>query len=278
MKGSMVVRHATADAFLHRCASWLSQSEDLNHGLLSLADALRSKRHIHSPPFIFCHIEKNKEICGCAIFAEPDGIVLSEMTPESSAALFPTFFESVGVPSRIFGPVEPANRLAEIFAAEADRANEVHSRWQVYRLDKLRAHEIGIPGRLVKGTMESENLIRDWGKQYNVEKPANVDIEQFLLRKLEDGLVYYWVDGEPKSLATLSGRFCLGPRISAVFTPRAARGNGYAFALVYRLSKKLLSAGSAYITLNTQTGEPVERMYEKIGYRSIGKKVSINFR
>ena len=78
LKTPTVVRHNSADAFLHECATWLSRNEDLNHGLLSLADALRSTRHIHRPPFIFCHVESDEEILGCAIFAEPD--------PDTSAA------------------------------------------------------------------------------------------------------------------------------------------------------------------------------------------------
>jgi predicted GNAT family acetyltransferase len=278
LEANTVVEHESADAFLAKCATWLSKNEGLNHGLLSLADTLRSNRHIHEPPFYFFHIANRDKLIGCAILAEPDGLVLSEMDSDTSAALFSFVHDKISIPSRIFGPIEPAIRLAEIFAEASNHACELNSRWRVHRLDKLCVQKYRVSGQLVLGTMDDQGLVSSWGRKYDEEKPANVNIEKFLLRKLEDRLLYFWTDGEPKALATLSGTICKGPRISAVYTPRLLRGNGYAFALAHKLSKQYLDSGSSYITLNTQEGDPVERMYAKIGYRVIGEKACIVFR
>ena len=278
MKVPTFVDHASADAFLEKCATWLSRREDLNHGLLSLADVLRSNRYIHNAPFVFCHLADGEEIRGCAIFAEPDGLVLSEMNVETSVHFFSYLYKKIGMPSRIFGPVRPATRLAELFAKASNCTQEAHSVWRVHRLDKSLIQEIQVPGQVAQGTRNDSHIVSTWGREYNLEKPANVNIETFLLRKLEDGLLYFWIDGEPKSLATLSGKFCSGPRISSVYTPRILRGRGYAFGLVYNLGNSQLSSGSSYVTLNTQAGDAVENMYRKIGYRVIGERVSIVFR
>ena len=297
MEANTVVEHESADAFLAKCATWLSKNEGLNHGLLSLADTLRSNRHIHEPPFYFFHIANRDKLIGCAILAEPDGLVLSEMDSDTSAALFSFMHDKISIPSRIFGPIEPAIRLAEIFAEASNHACELNSRWRVHRLDKLCVQEYRVSGQLVLGTMDDQGLVSSWGRKYDEEKPANVNIEKFLLRKLEDRLLYFWTDGVGRKLkvdrqfdrailpgwcqgdlATLSGTICKGPRISAVYTPRLLRGNGYAFALAHKLSKQYLDSGSSYITLNTQEGDPVERMYAKIGYRVIGEKACIGFR
>ena len=278
MEANTVVEHDSPDAFLAKCATWLSKNEGLNHGLLSLADTLRSNRHIHEPPFYFFHIANRDKLIGCAILAEPDGLVLSEMDSDTSAALFSFVHDKISIPSRIFGPIEPAIRLAEIFAEASNHACELNSRWRVHRLDKLCVQKYRVSGQLVLGTMDDQGLVSSWGRKYDEEKPANVNIEKFLLRKLEDRLLYFWTDGEPKALATLSGTICKGPRISAVYTPRLLRGNGYAFALAHKLSKQYLDSGSSYITLNTEVGDPVERMYAKIGYRVIGEKACIGFR
>lgn len=277
MEANTVVEHESADAFLAKCATWLSKNEGLNHGLLSLADTLRSNRHIHEPPFYFFHIANRDKLIGCAILAEPDGLVLSEMDSDTSAALFSFVHDKISIPSRIFGPIEPAIRLAEIFAEASNHACELNSRWRVHRLDKLCVQKYRVSGQLVLGTMDDQGLVSSWGRKYDEEKPANVNIEKFLLRKLEDRLLYFWTDGEPKALATLSGTICKGPRISAVYTPRLLRGNGYAFALAHKLSKQYLDSGSSYITLNTEVGDPVERMYAKIGYRVVGEKACIGF-
>lgn len=278
LKTPTFVEHACAGAFIDQCATWLSQQEDLNHGLLSLAYVLRSNRHIYSSPFVFCHVAKEEEILGCAIFAEPDGLVLSEMNSETSAEFFSYLYDKIDMPSRIFGPVAPAMQLAELFAQASNSTPEVHSKWRVHRLDSPLLQEIKGPGQVTQGTMADQRLVSMWGREYNVEKPANVNIEHFLLRKLEDGLLYFWTDGEPKSLATLSGTCCTGPRISSVFTPRVARGRGYAFALVSNLGNSQFASGSSYVTLNTQVGDSVENMYCRIGYRVIGEKASIVFR
>lgn len=278
MKDTTIIEHESADAFIANCATWLSEDEGLNHGLLSLAEALRSNRHIHQPPFVYCHIARKDKIIGCAIFAEPDGVVLSEMNSDTSATLFPYLYDTIGIPSRIFGPVEPAIQLAKIIADASKLTHEVDSRWKVHRLINLEAQECRAQGELMLGTMDYQQLVSSWGRKYDVERPANVNIEKFLLRKLEDRLLYFWVDGEPMSLATLSGAICKGPRISAVYTPPSLRGNGYAFALVYELGKRYLELGSSYITLNTELGDSVETMYNKIGYHLIGEKISIVFR
>jgi hypothetical protein len=228
LEDTTVVAHESADAFLSKCAAWLSQHEDLNHQLLSLASALRSNKHIHKPPFAFCHATNKGEMVGCAIYAEPDGLVLSETSADISAAFFHHFYNMIGVPSRIFGPVAPALRLAKVFAAASNRTQQIDSRWRVHRLDQPREHEIQVPGELTLGTADDQHLVNSWGKEYNAEKPANVDIQQFLLRKLEDGLLYFWNDGDPKCLATLSGsaRCCAGMHANSA--PRRGWKSGWA--------------------------------------------------
>jgi len=127
------------------------------------------------------------------------------------------------------------------------------------------------------GEKQDSDLVRKWGENYNEERPANVDIQQFLLKKLRDSQLYFLIDQQRKSLATISGVNCSGPRISAVYTPPTFRTEGYATALVHELSNTFLSSGSPYVTLNTQAGDPVENIYRRLGYRAVGEKVSIVF-
>lgn len=273
-----VVVHESAEAFLLSCGPWLSQKEDINHGLISLADALRSNRHIHRPPFLFCHVELNANIAGCSIYAEPDGIVISEMPDKANVALYTVLRERIELPSRIFGPLIPAMRLAERFAQSGELVAQLESEWLVHRLDEQTAQVPSTPGKLVLGNIRDREIVSRWGRDYNAEKPSNINVEKFLLRKLDDQLLYFWSEIERKSLATISGTICSGPRISAVYTPHSCRGAGYASALVHELAQKFLTSGSPYITLNTRVGDGVEYMYEKLGFRIIGKKANFVFR
>jgi len=277
IKEARIVRHKTAARFLAACADWLSEHEDIHNGVLSLAHALGSGKHIHTPPFIFAHVESGSQITGCAIYAEPDGITLSEMRVGIASLLFENFLSDISRPSRIHGPRESANELANRYAKMISATPVLRSEWNIYRLDDPPHPRRTADGSVRLATKSDTDMVREWGKSYDAEKPANVNIEKFFSRKLEDGLLFIWIDSQPKALLTLSGINCSGNRISSVFTPEQYRGNGYATALVHEMSTRLLAAGKAFITLNTEIGDPAEHIYEALGYYTIGNRVSFVF-
>jgi len=265
--------------FLDSCRDWLSLDEIINHGMLSLAEVLTSPSSIYKPPFIFAHVRCGKEICGCWIFAEPDGLTLSDLAAESQFSVFENVQKHIHLPSRIFGPRGPALRLAQLFGEIRGTSYRIDSVWRVHYLKDLSRRPISVRGSIRIAETKDRALVSDWGGKYDIERPANVDIQQFLLQKLVDKSLYLWVDvdGHPKSLATISGGNCSGPRISSVYTPLRFRSNGYATALVRNLSQNFLQAGRPYVTLNTLLGDPVERIYWRLGYRPVAEKVSVTF-
>lgn len=272
-----IVRHSTGADFLAACAGWLSQKEDVHNGLLSLAHALNAQKHIHNPPFIFAHVETENGIDGCAIFAEPDGLTLSEMTDAATDVLFAGLKTDIGKLTRVFGPLGPTVRIAHHFAKYLKLAPMLHSKWHVHRLDTLVRQAARASGTVRVGKPSDGDLVRKWGKLYDLEKPANVDIEKFLVRKLDDGLLHFWFDRQPTSVLTLSGTDCAGTRISSVYTPAEFRGKGYASALVHEMSDQLLASGKYFVTLNTEVDDPVERIYRNLGYYVVGQRVSFVF-
>ena len=66
--------------------------------------------------------------------------------------------------------------------------------------------------------------------------------------------------------------------VGSVFTPKEERGNGYAYNLVYRVSKELLDSGLEYCVLFTDDANPVSNhVYEKIGYEKRAETAEILF-
>ena len=52
-----------------------------------------------------------------------------------------------------------------------------------------------------------------------------------------------------------------------MFTPKEERGNGYAYNLVYRISKEFLDSGLEYCVLFTDDSNPISNhVYEKVGF------------
>ena len=272
-----VVEHESALDFLGSCQDWLSKDELINHGVLSLANILTPEHPIYRPPYRFIHVTIDNEIAGCCIHAEPDGLVLSACKNEVTFALFEYLQQTVPRPSRIIGPEKPVICLARLFSDSMQSSFRVHSRWRIHYLNHRSYSGGAVSGNIQLGELDDVELVREWGRSYNEERPANVNITQFLSKKLSDRHLYFWVDGTPKCLATISGMNCSGPRISAVYTPPKFRAHGYATALVNDLSNMYLEQGSEYVTLNTQAGDPVERIYERLGYKQVGEKVSVIF-
>lgn len=274
---SSVVEHGTALEFRNHCLAWLAQEEIVNHSVISLSDALLRKAPIYEPPFFFSHVSSGGQISGCSIYAEPDGLILSEFAPEMMPSLFEHIEHRIDLPSRIFGPKPAALELAELFAASRNLNFRVHSTWRSHVLEEPSVLNEPASGHIRSASADDHELVRTWGRQYDREKPANLSIEKFLLNKLDEGNLLFWANSNPVCLAAMSGMNCAGPRISAVYTPSAMRGHGYASTLVHELGKKFLSSGRPYITLSTVVGDPVERIYQKLGYRPVGERISVVF-
>lgn len=272
-----VIVHESATEFSNECVAWLSEKEIVNHGVISLAHALMRDHPLYSPPFHFTHVLRGRKIAGCSIYAEPDGLVLSDFAPDAAPILFAYLENLISLPSRIFGPEEPVRQFADLFGAARKRNYRIDSTWRTHVLENALPTNPTVSGYKRVGGEQDLELVRVWGNQYDREKPANLNINRFLLNKLAEGNLHLWVDGEPRCVATISGQSCSGPRISAVFTPKSMRGCGYASALVDEIGKEYLKAGREYVTLSTLVGDPAERIYKKLGYTTDGEKICVIF-
>jgi predicted GNAT family acetyltransferase len=88
------------------------------------------------------------------------------------------------------------------------------------------------------------------------------------LAEAEEGLAL-WEDGRPVSLAGWGGRTPNGIRVGPVYTPPAARGRGYATALVGHLTVGLLER-YRFCFLFTDLANPTSNaIYRRIGYEAV---------
>lgn len=93
-------------------------------------------------------------------------------------------------------------------------------------------------------------------------------IEEQLKRYFENGYYVLELNGKIVSQAVISRVLKKGNSIGEVYTPKEYRGKGYAYNLVYRMSKKALEDGNEYCVLYTDDENPISNhVYEKIGYK-----------
>ena len=103
-------------------------------------------------------------------------------------------------------------------------------------------------------------------------------IEEKVDRYLERGYFLWEEDGKIVSQAVFSRKLEKGASIGGVYTPKELRGKGYAYNLVYQLSKRCLEKGYDYCVLYTDDGNPISNhIYEKIGYKRRADCFNIKF-
>jgi len=95
---------------------------------------------------------------------------------------------------------------------------------------------------------------------------------------LEEGNIYFWDDPDPVSIAALTRPTEHGVSISYVYTPPKFRRQGYASAVVARLSQLALNSGKEFCTLYTDLDNPTSNsIYQKIGYNPIADVLDVIF-
>jgi predicted GNAT family acetyltransferase len=123
---------------------------------------------------------------------------------------------------------------------------------------------------------EEVKLIADWIIQYQIETLAiemdYAEAKMEAAKFIENKQIYIYVDKENKivSMAATTRRLLHGIAISYIFTPEEFRGEGYAAANLYYLSKELFESGYQFCTLFADKNNPVSsRAYEKVGFKII---------
>lgn len=269
-----IVCYNNAVDLLTRCEDILISQEAENNNLIQLLQLIVDDSGIVSPPYWFASVEVDGAPIGCCVHALPDGLVATELPSIAARPLYHALIAEIPTPSRIVGTPSFAHSLAQICAIAAKRHPRLSSRWLVYRLDKVNEVPDPAHGELRLATREDYHLVEQWGNAYGNERPSFLNVHDFMLNKLESGELFFWNHKVDRTMLTVSGRGMNAQRISSVFTPKEFRGRGYASTAVAAVSQRLLSNGSEYVVLTAGLGEPVARIYERIGFSPVGDRHS----
>jgi GNAT superfamily N-acetyltransferase len=265
-----IVEHDNAEALLERCQDALLSDPACNHHIIQTATVLCGPNDFYRPPYWFCTVEVRGEVKGAALYAAPDGLVLSDMPSSAMAELYERLVEKVPAPVRVFGRPDLTNIIAEILADRSGFQPVLSTSWHVGRLDSVIKPEKLPPGELRQADTQDAGLVETWGGLYQKEKPSFLNISRYLLKKLVLGDLYLWDSDGPKTMITISGRTENGVRISSVFTPKEHRGSGFASASVAEISQQLLRSGHGFVLVNWRVGDDVGNLYSRLGFQEVG--------
>lgn len=268
-----------AESFLAASLDFLHQNEDINATVISTAQMIMSGSTTFGIPHWFGAIrDKDYSLAGCAIHAQPDGLTVTEVDAALARPVFEWVSGSGIEPKRITSEPKFTDSISHLWKELRRKEIAMEHYWDVYRLDSVSDECISsATGTLRLARSDESSLVKEWGNWYAREKPAFLNIGDFFQRKLALRELFVWDDNGPTSIMSLSARTRRGIRISALYTPLQFRGKGYASSIVTEVCKRQLSLDREFISLSAQKGDPVERLYTRLGFYPVGQRKSVTF-
>ncbi len=274
-----VLRHRPAE-FLGRAGPFLARHEAAENLLFGLAHTLHTLPDAYSLPAYLATVERaDGDVVMAAIRTPPRFLVLSrsEDLDAPNALLDDVLALYPDLPG-LLGPRALAEGAADGWARRTGQISRRTLAERIYELSRV-IPPPPVSGRRRPATLQDQELLLDWLTAFVAEsgtggtgRDPGAEARATLRRRLggQEGGLEFWEDGDPVSLAGYGGPTPTGIRLGPVYTPPAARGHGYASALVADLSQALLASGRQRCFLFTDLANPTSnRLYQRIGYRPV---------
>jgi GNAT superfamily N-acetyltransferase len=220
------------------------------------------------------------EVAGAFLHTPPHPLLLTAVSVHAAADLAAT------LGGRPLAGVNAYAEAAQAFAARWSDAtglrSAVHRRMRLYRLDRLAWPDPAPDGAPRAADDGDVPLVSDWFTAF-AQEVGEAEGEQERSADVRDRLSYGGVlvweaAGAPVSIACVTRQVAGMIRVGPVYTPREARGHGYASAVTAAVSERALRAGAEEVLLYTDLANPVSNsIYQRIGYRPVEDRAVLGF-
>lgn len=174
----------------------------------------------------FAAVYDERQLVGCAIHAEPDGLILSRM-PHPIIELVLENFARQNIPlSRLIFDSAISSQISTTIDKIGTFNLQPDMVWNILLADKVVARDFIADGALRPARLTDLDEVRYWGRLYSEEFPAVVEIDEFFTRKLKKRELFVWDDEGPKAVWTVSAETRNGICISAIYTAKQFRRKG----------------------------------------------------
>jgi uncharacterized protein len=268
------IRFDESAEFKARTWPFLLEHEAENNLMVGLTDGLARGPAVAAPnpamrP-IFCAVEGGGTVITAGLMTPPHRITLTR-GPQEALSLIARELHARGIcPPGVIAPSHSSQCFATAWSRITKQPAHRKKALRIYQLDRV-TPSVRTVGRLETATRAEFDLALKWmlGFYHDVDLTAH-DTEASLRQRIDSGNLFFWLDLEPKSMASTAGPTPNGIRIGAVYTPPELRGRGYASAAVAALSQKMLDGGRRFCFLFTDMANPTSNsIYQKIGYQPV---------
>jgi hypothetical protein len=276
-----ICRHRDVNAFLGRAESWLLR-EELRCGLLlGIANQVRGGAHRYRHPIYWATVEEDAgdgdtRIVGCAFRTPPYQVGVTELPAEAIEPLVSSLRELYPNLPGVAGPERTATAFANAWTDRFDGRWLIDQRQRLHSITAVRAPSTPAPGALRRALAADAPVARAWMAGFIRETGARHVSADSAERLIEEGRLYFWVDGEPRCMLGAVRDTPNTTGIAAVYTAPPFRNRGYASVAVAALSRQLLDAGRRSCFLYTNLANPTSNsVYRRIGYEPIDDVVDL---
>ena len=175
-----------------------------------------------------------------------------------------------------------ANKFAKYYCGLSNMKYSVHAGLRILLLENLENGKLLEDITYRKCTLNDKDTlikyIQDFMKEALNEECDYDKAEEKFNKYFEKG--YYVLEKDNKIVcqANISRIMKYGKCVSSVYTPKEEREKGYAYNLIYRISRDLINSGDKYCILYTDDSNPISNhVYEKIGYKRKSDWEDIDF-
>jgi predicted GNAT family acetyltransferase len=197
-------------------------------------------------------------------FTEPDAVNYS--------GLVAAMLAGDRLPSGVNGARRWSDPFARAWAAVGEATPEVYRDLYAYELRSVQPPRWPA-GEFRKAAAADTALLEGWVVAFgeDISEPQSPEVAARTVGRLAPvGDVTVWEHrGRAVSMAAITRRTPWSSCVALVYTPPELRGNGYASAVVARLSQRELDAGQRWCSLFTDAANPTSNhIYADIGYEA----------
>lgn len=282
--GKQLFRYRTSADFLAAAGEMLYARTTVNSLILGIGEQLVRDPEAYPDPFFAAVFDGAEDMpLLAALMTPPRNMILAGR--EGFDEGLPTLIDylqtqAINLPG-IVGPVSIAESFVTQWHTATGQVGDVEMHQRVYELRNVRLPKIPA-GRFRLAHPDEVPLVAEWIKAFGVEATSE-DHGRYLERAnraVSQGDTFFWeAPGEVVSMAMKTRPLKNSITVSAVYTPPAHRRQGYATALVAKLSQHLLDMGYEFVNLFTDLDNPTSNaIYQKIGYHPVTDFQMIRFR
>lgn len=266
------VKYEKIEEFMKDNFELILQKEWLN--CLMVGNCLEGQK-IGIEGWLLAKVTENQKTELIMLYRKPWKLLMYSPTDNKSEELYKFAAEEVYKQDNnllgVNAETEIANKFAKHYCKESKKQHKLVHPMKILVLEKIMPMQNANEAIFRQATEDDRKTLTQYIKEFNKEalnqempnEDANKKFEAYLKR----GYYILEKDGKIVSQAVIGRELMKGQCISGVYTPTEKRGKGYAYNLVYTLSKKCLDEGAEYCVLYTDAENPISNhVYEKIGY------------